>query len=208
MHFFKSDELSVKNNKKILIGSVVPRPIALVSTQSSEGVINLGPFSYFNVVTYDPPIVSISVIRRGDRMKDTVRNILDRGEAVIHVVDESILEETNRASIDNDYNESELEFSGFTLEPSQLINTPGLKEPNIRFETKLYDRHIIKDHEGNEKADLVLLEVVGSHIADEVYDVDNHYILPKDLNPMSRLAGNDYGKLGDIVTIKRPKKEI
>lgn len=207
MHFFNSDELSVKDNKKILIGSVVPRPIALVSTQSPDGIINLGPFSYFNVVTYDPPIVSISVIRRGDIMKDTVRNILDCGEAVVHVVDESILEGTNRSSIDNDYNESELEFSGFTLEPSQLINTPGLKEPKIRLETKLFDRHIIKDHEGKEKADLVLLEIVGSHISDEVFDLDRHYILSDDLKPMSRLAGNDYGKLGDIVTIERPKKE-
>ena len=84
---FSPDQLTAKEKYKILIGSVIPRPIAFVTTQSDEGVVNLAPFSYFNMVTYRPPVLSIAVQRVEGHIKDTARNIIANKQAGVQVVD-------------------------------------------------------------------------------------------------------------------------
>ncbi|WP_143812800.1 flavin reductase family protein, partial [Listeria newyorkensis] len=91
-----ANELSPQDNYKFLSGAIIPRPIAFVTTVSENGVLNAAPFSFFNVVSSQPPIVSIAIQRDNGQMKDTARNILETGELVIHIVDEDLTAEMKR----------------------------------------------------------------------------------------------------------------
>lgn len=204
MHYFKTDELSIKDKKKKLVGAVIPRPVALILTESDEEIINIAPFSYFNIVTYNPPIISVSIQRANGEVKDTARNILSSKQAAVHIVDENILENANQTSASLPPEQSELTLTDFTLVPSVDIEVPGIKEAAIRYETKLYNHIVITNEEAEKTADLLLLEIVSYHIAERVYDAEREYILAEKLAPVSRLAGNDYSKLGPQFTLERP----
>src|SRR5690625_7834636 len=93
---FSPEELIDQEKKKFLIGSVIPRPIALVSTISKMGIVNIAPFSYFNIASYDPPILAVSVQRVEGQLKDTTKNIFENKEAVVQIVD--VDNEIGRAS--------------------------------------------------------------------------------------------------------------
>lgn len=200
---FSPEELTAKEKKKFLIGSVIPRPIALVSTKSDSGVVNVAPFSYFNIVTYNPPIFSIAVQRTDGKTKDTSRNIFENKQAVIHVVDRDNVQEANLTSASLGPDESELDISNFTSIESKTIAVPGLKETKVRFETELYDSMIIYNEENNATADLILLKVKHYHIDEDIYH--DGYIDPLKLKAVSRLAGNDYAEIGKLFTVKRPE---
>lgn len=200
---FSPEELTEKEKKKFLIGSVIPRPIALVSTISDAGVVNVAPFSYFNIVTYNPPMFSIAVQREDGESKDTARNILENKEAVVQVVDIENVEATNKSSVSLGRDESELDISGFTPVGSKTINVPGVNETKVRFETELYESVVIYNAENTATTDLLLLKVKHYHIDESIYH--NGYIDPEKLNAVSRLAGNDYAEIGKIFTVERPK---
>lgn len=200
---FSPDQLTAKEKYKILIGSVIPRPIAFVTTQSDEGVVNLAPFSYFNMVTYRPPVLSIAVQRVEGQMKDTARNIMANKQAVVHVVDEENVEEVNKTSAPLGPEESELEVSNFTLAPSASIQVPGIKEAKVRYETELLEAVTIYD-EGIATADLILLKIVHYHVDEAVYNTESGYVSAEALGAVSRLAGNDYAKIGEIFSLVRP----
>lgn len=195
-------QVSAKDQYKILIGSVIPRPIAFVTTQSQEGIVNLAPFSFYNIVSYNPAILSISVQRLNGQMKDTTRNILKQGEAVIHNVSLDNVAQVNQSAKDLSYNDSELKRTGMTLVPSSTIKTPGVKEASVRFETELYQHVPIRGEQGSVIADLLLLKIRHYHLDEAVYQ--DTYINYEHLNPLSRLAGNDYAQLGELHTLKRP----
>src|SRR5699024_10830769 len=111
---FAAQELSKIEKKKFLIGSVLPRPIALVSTISDASIVNVAPLSYYNIVTYNPPMLSIAVQRNQGESKDTARNIFEQKEAVVHVVSIDNVDATNKTSAPFPAGESELDISNFT----------------------------------------------------------------------------------------------
>ncbi|MFB9860205.1 flavin reductase family protein [Salinicoccus siamensis] len=200
---FAPHEVTAKEKKKFMIGSVIPRPIALVSTQSGSGVVNIAPFSYFNIVTYNPPMLSIAVQRADGNSKDTARNILESGEAVVQMVDTENVESANAASAPLAPEESELDVSQFTAVASDSIGVPGVNEAKVRFETKLYDSIVIYNDDGIATADVLLLKVQHYHIDDGIYQ--DGYIAPIGLGAVSRLAGNDYAEIGRMFTVERPQ---
>lgn len=193
--------LTERETYKFLIGSVVPRPIAWVTTMSGE-VINAAPFSYFNVVSSVPPLVSLSIQRKKGKSKDTARNILATNELVIHIVDESNVTAVNETSANLGPDESELDLISFTIQPSEVVSTPGVKEAKIRMECVLH-QHLPIEHEGEVTADLMIVRVVRFHINRDLYEFGR--IDPKGLAPVSRLAGNFYAKLGETFELERPK---
>ena len=204
MFSFSKNDLTTKEKNKILIGTVVPRPIALVSTESEEGVVNIAPFSYFNIVTYKPAILSIAVQRTNDKQKDTARNITAGKEAVVHVVDISNVELANITAANLAPEDSELNYADFTPVKSVSVRPPGLKEAKARFETSLYDTKLIYD--GDEPtADVLFLKIEHFHLDESVYDEEKGYIDVAELGAVSRLAGNDYAEIGRMFTIDRPK---
>lgn len=203
MFSFSKNDLTTKEKNKILIGTVVPRPIALVSTESEEGVVNIAPFSYFNIVTYKPAILSIAVQRTNGKQKDTARNITAGKEAVVHVVDISNVELANITAANISPEDSELNYADFTPVKSVSVRPPGLKEAKARFETSLYDTKLIYD--GDEPtADVLFLKIEHFHLDESVYDEEKGYIDVAELGAVSRLAGNDYAEIGRMFTIDRP----
>ncbi|MGG1015489.1 flavin reductase family protein [Bacillus subtilis] len=192
MYIFQADQLSAKDTYKLLSGTVIPRPIAFVTTLSSGGAVNAAPFSFYNVVSSDPPLLSISVNRTEGRQKDTARNAVENGEFVVHVSDEAIIEDINETA------------ASLRPDESKAVSVPGIKEARVRFECKL-DRHITFDNDqGVTTADLLIGRVVCFHLDAKVYDAEKGYILTDELKPASRLAGNHYAKLGEEFTLIRP----
>ncbi|WP_462421832.1 flavin reductase family protein [Salinicoccus sp. Marseille-QA3877] len=200
---FSPGQLTDKEKKKFLIGSVIPRPIALVSTISDDHVVNVAPFSYFNIVTYNPPMLSVAVQRADGESKDTAKNVLNSREAVLHIVDEDNVEQANKTSAPLSRDESELDISSFTTVDSKVVKVPGLNEAKVRYETELYQNVVIYNEENIPTTDLLLLKVKHYHIDSDIYH--NGYIDPLKLKAVSRLAGNDYADIGDIFTVERPE---
>jgi flavin reductase (DIM6/NTAB) family NADH-FMN oxidoreductase RutF len=115
-----------RENYKFLIGSIIPRPIAFVTSLSKDGVLNGAPFSYFNIVSANPPMISLAVQRSGGRQKDTARNIIDNKEFVVHIVDEENVDSVNQTAASLPPNQSEIELANLTPEKSIKITTQGL----------------------------------------------------------------------------------
>jgi Conserved protein/domain typically associated with flavoprotein oxygenases, DIM6/NTAB family len=195
--------LSERENYKLLIGSIIPRPIAFVTTLSEDGVLNAAPFSYFTIVTANPPMIAVSVQRRAGERKDTSRNAVARGEMVVHITDSSYLEQVNRTAVSLPPEESEVTLTGLTPAASDHIAVPGIAEAHIRMECVLEQAIPLGGSEGAPAADLLIGRIVQYHVSEQVYDVQGH-IDPVALQPISRLAGDFYAKLGDIFVIERP----
>lgn len=187
-----------RENYKLLIGSIIPRPIAFVTSQSTAGVMNGAPFSFFNIVSSNPPMIAVSVARRAGVMKDTAKNVSDTKEFVVHIVDESNVKQMNETAATVSPDVDELELSGLETIPSTVISVPGIVQSKVRMECQLA-HHI--ELEGN--ADLLIGKVVYFHFADDIYEAGK--INADKLGAISRLAGNDYAKVGEVFTIVRPK---
>ncbi|TYP68935.1 flavin reductase family protein [Paenibacillus methanolicus] len=188
---------------KLMIGSVVPRPIAWVTTLSENGVLNAAPFSYFSIVSSNPPLLGVSVQRKGGEMKDTARNTIARGELVIHIVDEDNVAQANATAASLPPEESEAELAGLTAVPSEAIAVPGLAEAKIRMECVL-DQVVPLSRPGETEptGDLLIARVVRFHVSESVYQ--NGRIDAGKLQPVSRMAGHDYASLGRLFSIDRP----
>ncbi|MGF1930108.1 flavin reductase family protein [Enterococcus casseliflavus] len=201
MHYLDPKDLTQRENYKLLIGSIIPRPVAVVSTQSTDGIVNIAPFSFFNIVSSEPVILSLAIQRKEGELKDTARNLLATKEAVVHILDQTNVQEANKTAALLPADQSELTVSGFTTTASKTIAVPGLNEASVRLETILH-QHIPIKKDQQITADLLLLEVVGYQVAEDVYQ--DGKIDPRALQAVSRLAGNSYATIGEIFDIKRP----
>ncbi|TKC14896.1 flavin reductase family protein [Robertmurraya kyonggiensis] len=186
-----------RENYKLLIGSIIPRPIAFVTSISKYDVLNGAPFSYFNIVSSDPPMISISIGRRDGQRKDTSRNILELKEFVIHIVDEDNVALINQTAASFAPDQSEVALAGLTPIDSEKISVPGIKEAKIRMECTL--EHSLELGNTN---DLIIGKIVRFHVSEELYEKGR--IDPRGLAAVSRLAGSNYAKIGEVFSIERP----
>jgi flavin reductase (DIM6/NTAB) family NADH-FMN oxidoreductase RutF len=191
---------------KILVGCVVPRPIAWVSSQSAEGGLNLAPFSFFNAFSADPPIIGLGIGMKSKRAedgsralvpKDTLKNILETKEFVVNVVSYKNADRMNRSSAEFDPDISEFDQLGLTPTPSEHVNPPCLNESMISMECKLFQ------HIELPRSSIILGEVLCFHIKDEVWD--GHGIIHDVLQPIGRLAGSAYCKTETVFDMPRPR---
>ncbi|MTH53462.1 flavin reductase family protein [Bacillus mangrovi] len=197
------DDLSALENYKLLIGSVIPRPIAFVTSITEQDVVNGAPFSFFNVASSSPPLLTLAIQRSEGKMKDTARNILNSGEFVIHVTDEENVKSINETSAPLPPDQSEIDISGLTLAPSSQVQVPGVEEAKIRFECIL-EKHIELGGTEHEPAvDFVIGRVVHYHFKKGVYKEGK--IMERELAAVSRLAGTKYGKIGEVFSMERPR---
>jgi flavin reductase (DIM6/NTAB) family NADH-FMN oxidoreductase RutF len=199
---FDPGEMEQAEVYKLMIGTIVPRPIAFISSLNTEGQANLAPFSFFNGVTSKPALVTTSIIRRKGEKKDTARNILDTKEYVINVVTEEILAQCNLASGDWPPEVDEFDVTGLTKVPSDLVKPPGVAESPIRMECRLYDWKEYGD--APQSAFLFVGEVLRWHIANEV--MDGTRVDAKKVGFVGRLGGPLYATLGEILRHERPKQ--
>jgi flavin reductase (DIM6/NTAB) family NADH-FMN oxidoreductase RutF len=186
-------ELDPQSTYKLLIGAVVPRPIAWTSTVNKEGVRNLAPFSFFTVASRQPPTLCISVGPRVDSnipAKDTLDNIKETGEFVINIVSLALSNTMYESSKNHPPEADEFEKAGLTPAPCEVVTAPRVEEAGVSMECILYKvLPLGTDH-------LVLGRMVRYHVKDELYE-ENGRINVSSLDPLGRLAGN-YTKVETI----------
>ncbi|RST57560.1 flavin reductase family protein [Siminovitchia terrae] len=201
------NELKDREKYKLLTGAIVPRPIAFVTTTSTvNGTVNAAPFSFFNIVSSDPPIISLSIGRRaGNTMKDTARNAVANGELVVHISTENLIEDINETAALLPAARSELELTGLNKVDSTIVSVPGILEAKVRFECRLEQHHEIKNDHGNTVTDFLMARIVCIHIDETVYDPQKGYVFTETLRPVARLAGSNYAELGKIYSLIRPE---
>lgn len=196
--------LTERENYKLLISTIIPRPIAFVTSVNEQGVVNAAPFSFFNIVSSNPPMISVSVQRKAGVQKDTARNITASKQFVVHIVDEAIVAEVNKTAANLAPDESEIDVTTLTLTNSAVVNVPAVAEAKVRFECELVQHVPLGGEDGQSGCDLLIGRVVQYYVEDGLRDEQGH-IDPHVLNAMSRLAGNDYAKIGELLTIERPQ---
>lgn len=184
----------------VLTGVVVPRPIALVSTVSEDGLVNLAPFSFFNAVSSSPPTIVVAIARSaGWKPKDTLANIEATGEFVVAVVVDDIAEAMNKTAAEYPADVDEFKIAGLTSTPSDLVKAPLVSESPVNMECRL--SQVVQIGEENGHA-LVIAEIAMLHIRDDI--IDGHRINQQELKPVGRLAGNMYARTNDVYELIRP----
>lgn len=197
---FDFTTLPPKERYRLLIGSVVPRPIALVTTRDEQGVPNAAPFSFFNCFSHDPPIVALGMeLRAEGGLKDTVRIIRATREFVVNLVSEEIAERMNICAVDFPEGLNELTEADLTAVPSSVVKPPRIKESPVNMECKLIEE--LRFGDGGKRS-IVLGEVLRFHIRDDVLTPRGHIDLNQ-MKPVGRLAGSGYIRLSDRFDIKR-----
>jgi flavin reductase (DIM6/NTAB) family NADH-FMN oxidoreductase RutF len=188
---------------KLMIGSIVPRPIAWVSTISGDGVLNLAPFSFFTAVAAEPMTVCFSPMRRGSDggKKDTLANIEATGEFVVNIVSEALVGQMSLTSAEFPPEVDEFREAGLTPVPSVTVLPPRVGESLVAYECKLLQ--VVQVGEARPGAGaLVLGTVQRLHVADDL--LDQGRIKLDVLKPMGRMAGNDYVRCTDLFALQRP----
>ncbi|MCA1056053.1 flavin reductase family protein [Rossellomorea aquimaris] len=177
---------------KLMIGSILPRPIAFVSTLDAEGRANLAPFSFFTAISAEPMLVCFSPMRNGKdgSKKDTLVNIEETNEFVINIVSEEFVEEMNNCAIQYDRGIDEFEQTGLTKKESIVVKPPAVAESKVQLECTLHQVLHFGDEPG--AGSLVIGKVECVRIDDELY-YDGKIDSLK-LKPVGRLAGQSYTK--------------
>jgi flavin reductase (DIM6/NTAB) family NADH-FMN oxidoreductase RutF len=188
---------------KLLIGCVVPRPIAWVSTIDLSGARNLAPFSFFNGIGSNPPAVSISInyVDNSDRRKDTLRNIIDTGEFVVNIVDENLAQAMNLSAANYPPDVDEFEVAGVTAAPSAGVRPPRVASAPISLECKLFT--LVPVGQGPGSATLVIGVIQLIHVRTDIIN-ERHYVDITKLRPIARLAGAGYAYVHDTFEMVRP----
>ena len=190
---------------RVLTGVVVPRPIAFVSTISDSGNVNLSPYSFFNAVSYDPPLIifSSSKFTSDGKLKDSLSNIEQNGEFVVNIVNENIVEAMNKTAAEYPEDVNEFDIANLTQIDCDLVKPPRLSESPVNMECKL-ERIITLGTEAHPQG-LVIGEIIQLHIDDEI--ISGHRINHEKLKPVGRLAGNMYTHTYDVFELMRPSYE-
>ena len=195
--------VSQRDIYKLLIGGIVPRPIAFVSTVSPEGVGNLAPFSFFNGVSSNPPCVMISITRKNDGgKKDTLRNIETTGQFVVNTTSEWLAEPMNHCSADYPYGVDEMKKVGLTALPSSRVKPARVKESPVQFECEIYKTLEVGDGTVGSST-IVVGRVVMTHVWKEIYH--DGRIDFAGLKSIARIGGNSYAFGMGTFELARPK---
>ncbi|WKW45740.1 flavin reductase family protein [Myroides sp. JBRI-B21084] len=186
---------------KLLTGLVIPRPIGWISTVDENGVNNLAPFSFFNVVGEDPPHVMFSTVRTGNKNKDTLNNVLANKQFVVNLVTSDLVEQMNTTANIVENSVDEFQLANLTPINSVLIKPKRVAQAKAHFECEMVHHYFLEDHK-NGGACVVIGKVLMMHVNDDIL-LENYKINLTKYQPIARLAGANYSKLGEIFTIKR-----
>lgn len=199
--FLKTSEMSPPDVFKLMLGFIGPRPIGWISTISAEGVANLAPFSFFNMLGNNPAVLAFSpAIGRDGKRKDSLLNVQATKCFVHNVVTRDIMEKMNLTSEELPHNQSEFEKVGLTPIPSKFVKAPRVKEAVINVECELNQIVSLGDKPGN--GQVVFGNVVGIHINDDSVLDAKGLIDSSKLPLISRLGKNEY--LDFIKTFELP----
>jgi flavin reductase (DIM6/NTAB) family NADH-FMN oxidoreductase RutF len=202
---FDFAELTAKERYKLLIGTVIPRPIAFITTLSRDGRRNAGPFSFFNVLTHDPAIVAIGVENYDDgRMKDTSRNIRDTEEFTVHIVDDALAAQMEICAVKFGPDVDELAEAGLETVPGTMVKAPRIVTAPAALECKRY-----MTLEVGRAREIILGQVLGVHVRADAVD-DRLHIDQMQMDAIGRMGGHTYARTRDqfdIRTLSVPEYE-
>lgn len=177
---------------KLMASLIVPRPIALVTTKDSSGVVNAAPFSMFNMLGEDPPVLMISVNKlSAGALKHTASNILRSREFVVHIADEPMAEQMHRCGDDLPASVSELTAVGLTTRPSRAVAPPCIAEAPVAFECALEEtietasRHIL------------IGRVLWLHAREDLIDLERYRVRLQNFFPVARFGASFYIRTRD-----------
>ena len=199
---FDPEKVAAKVIYNLLIGLVAPRPIALITSMNEEGRMNAAPFSSYNYLCTDPPVVGIGVTNKpGERYvpKDTARNIRRTGEFVVNVVTEDLLKQMNVCATDFPEDDNELEMAGLTTAPSQKVKVPRIAQAHAALECVEHATIEIG------RSRIVLGRVVGIYVEEQFIDPAGPYVKAEELHAVGRMNGlGSYVKTRDsFITLPR-----
>lgn len=191
---------------KLLVSTVVPRPIALATTVDADGRVNAAPFSFFNAVSSMPPVVVLGISPGagpnddgGDGYKDTERNIRDTGEFVVNLVDEALAERMNICAVDFPSAIGELDKAGLTPVPSVGVRPPRIAEAPVSFECQR-----ITGLSLGARSTLEVGRVIHIHIRDDLVDPERYYVATDRMRLVGRMHGRGwYARTSDLFLMER-----
>lgn len=198
---FRMDALTGAERYKLMAGCIVPRPIAWVSTLSADGVGNVAPYSFFNMMGASPPLLVLGTMRQADgRLKDTAANILETREFVVHLVGEPLLEAMNATCIDAPAEIDEAALAGLAMEPSEIVAPPTIVGAPASFECRLFDFL-----DAPPETVILIGEVVAMAIADAFIDAERLRPDPYAMQLIGRVTGpGSYTRINADLTAERP----
>jgi flavin reductase (DIM6/NTAB) family NADH-FMN oxidoreductase RutF len=183
---FDMENTKGRTSHNLLIGLVAPRPIALVTSMNENGELNAAPFSSYNYLCTDPPIIGMGVTNRtpgGSVPKDTAWNIRRTGEFVVNVVTEDLMQKMNICATDFPAEVNELEMAGFATTQSQVVKVPRIAEAHAALECREFTTMEIG------RSRIILGRVVSVYVEDRFIDPAGPYVLAEDLHAIGRMNG-------------------
>lgn len=194
-------EHSFRAMHRLYLSFVQPRPIAFVSSISEEGAVNLAPFSFYNMLSANPPVVVFSpAYNRHSQPKDTLRNIMATKEFVIATVTEAIAERMNICSTEFPHGVSEFEKSGLTAAPARRVRPPLVKESPVNIECRL--RQIVSLGDGPAAGQAVFGDVLAVHVDESVLVPGDMICDPQKLRAVARMGGSLYSRSVDTFSLE------
>ena len=200
--YLDTRELASREAYKLLIGSVVPRPIGWVSTVSAGDVGNLAPFSFFMAATGNPPTVVLSTSFRDGKPKDTLQNVMEVPEFVLNVVSEDVGDAMNATSEEFPSDVDELVAAGLTPLPSSRVRPVRVAEAPINMECKVVQLVPVGDPTNG--ATLIIGEILAWHVRDDLFDAERFRIRMDQLKAVGRMAGDGYTRTNEQFDMIRP----
>jgi len=203
MLHYEPKDLSVPEVHKLLLGGVAPRPIALVSTISKDGINNLSPFSFFNAFGANPPVVAFSPSRRGRdaSLKDTYNNLIATKECVIQSVTHSMVEQVSLASAEFPPEYDEFIKSGLTPIDSDIVKPKRVKESPFQMECKVLEVKSFGD--GGASANIAICEILKFHVAEDLFT--DGIIDPVKIDLVARMSGDFYSRAKEgVLIVEKP----
>jgi len=204
------NDLSLIDKVNWLQYAIAPRPIALASTIDKDGIVNLSPFSFFNLFSYNPAVIIFSPSRRGRdaTIKHTLENVADVPEVVINICDYDMVHQTSLSSCEYPKDADEFLKAGFTKLPSTLIKPPRVKEAKVQMECKVLEVKSLG--EGGGAGQLVIAEVLCMHVAESILNDDASMIDQTKLHHIARLGGNWYCVVNEtnLFDVQKPNREL
>lgn len=201
--FLETNNIELPQTYQLLVNSIIPRPIAWISTVDKNGNSNLAPYSFFSVASVNPPVLTVTAVPSSDKLtKDTLQNLMDTQQAVVHIVTEEFAQEMNASCADYPHGTSEIDALQLQTVASTLVKPPSIAGTKVRYECSL--REVIEVAKKPGGGRLILLDVLGIYVDDSV--ASNGHIVPSELKVLGKLGGNDYSDTQITLSMARPER--
>jgi flavin reductase (DIM6/NTAB) family NADH-FMN oxidoreductase RutF len=202
-HAIRFSEITARQAYKVMIGTVVPRPIAWVTTISPDGVVNAAPYSFFNCLSADPPILALGVENKPDlSFKDTAYNIRHTEVFTVNIVDFANLEAMAATAAPFDPDVDELKMAGLAAVKGTMVACPRIAEAPVAFECR---RHI--SVAVSSAREIILGRIEMAHVREDIIDLETYYSNSEKLDAIGRMGGDGYSMTRSVFDLPTPSVE-